>query len=305
MSELLDGLGRPIHDLRISVTDRCNFRCTYCMPREVFDKHKFLPRQELLSFEEIERLVRLFASQGVRKIRLTGGEPLVRNDLETLVESLASIDGIDDVAMTSNVSLMTAQRAQSLRDAGLSRINVSLDALDDATFKAINDVDVSVQQVLDGINYCADAQFDEIKINMVVKKGLNEHSILPMAEYFKGSGHILRFIEFMDVGNANGWVPEEVFTASEIVEMINTKMPIAPTDPNYSGEVAKRWSYVDGGGEVRVIASLLADHDAQVKVFKAASDALRERSAEDFKAMFAWLGEIDKHLDPIRQADKQ
>ncbi len=256
MTELLDGLGRPIHDLRISVTDRCNFRCTYCMPREVFDNHKFLPRKELLSFEEIERLVRLFAGLGVRKLRLTGGEPLVRNDLESLIERLANIDGIDDIAMTSNVSLMTAARAQSLRDAGLARINVSLDAMDDATFKAINDVDVSVQQVLDGIGHCAAADYDEIKINMVVKKGLNEHSILPMARFFKGTGQILRFIEFMDVGNANGWVPEEVFTAAEIVEMINAELPIEPTDANYSGEVAKRWSYSDGGGEVGVIASV-------------------------------------------------
>lgn len=256
MTELLDGLGRPIHDLRISVTDRCNFRCTYCMPREVFDNHKFLPRKELLTFEEIERLVRQFADLGVRKLRLTGGEPLVRNDLESLIENLASIDGIDDIAMTSNVSLMTAKRAQSLRDAGLARINVSLDALDDETFKAINDVDVSVQQVLDGIGHCAAANFDEIKINMVVKKGLNEHSILPMASFFKGTGQILRFIEFMDVGNANGWVPEEVYTASEIVEMINAEMPIEPADPNYSGEVAQRWQYKDGGGEVGVIASV-------------------------------------------------
>lgn len=256
MTELLDGLGRPIHDLRISVTDRCNFRCTYCMPREVFDNHKFLPRKELLTFEEIERLVRQFADLGVRKLRLTGGEPLVRNDLESLIENLASIDGIDDIAMTSNVSLMTARRAQSLRDAGLARINVSLDALDDETFKAINDVDVSVQQVLDGIGHCAAANFDEIKINMVVKKGLNVHSILPMAAFFKNTGQILRFIEFMDVGNANGWVPEEVYTASEIVEMINAEMPIEPADPNYSGEVAQRWQYKDGGGEVGVIASV-------------------------------------------------
>lgn len=256
MAELLDGLGRPIRDLRVSVTDRCNFRCTYCMPREVFDKHKFLPRQELLSFEEIERLVRLFAGLGVRKLRLTGGEPLVRNDLERLIESLAAIDGIDDIAMTSNVSLMTASRARSLRDAGLGRINVSLDALDDPTFKAINDVDVSVQQVLDGIGHCVSADFDEIKINMVVKKGLNEHSILPMADFFKGTGQILRFIEFMDVGNANGWVPESVFTAKQIVELIDAELPIEPADPNYEGEVAKRWRYKDGGGEVGVIASV-------------------------------------------------
>ncbi len=256
MAELLDGLGRPIHDLRISVTDRCNFRCTYCMPREVFDNHKFLPRRELLSFEEIVRIVRVFADLGVRKLRLTGGEPLVRSDLETLIERLACIDGIQDVAMTSNVSLMTVKRAKSLRDAGLSRINVSLDALDDKTFKAINDVDVSVQQVLDGISHCADADFDEIKINMVVKKGLNDHSVLPMAKYFQGSGQILRFIEFMDVGNANGWVSGDVFTASEIVDLIHAELPLEAVDPNYSGEVARRWRYSDGGGEIGVIASV-------------------------------------------------
>lgn len=256
MAELLDSLGRPIHDLRISVTDRCNFRCTYCMPREVFDHHKFLPRKELLSFEEIERLVRLFAGLGVRKLRLTGGEPLVRSDLERLIERLAQVDGIDDIAMTSNVSLMTAKRARSLRDAGLDRINVSLDAMDDKTFMAINDVDVTVQQVLDGIDHCAAANFDSIKINMVVKKGLNEHSILPMAKHFKGTGHILRFIEFMDVGNANGWSRDAVFSASDIVDLIDSELPIAPVDPNYSGEVAKRWQYLDGEGELGVIASV-------------------------------------------------
>ena len=257
MTALIDTLDRPIRDLRISVTDRCNFRCVYCMPREVFDKnHVFLPRRELLSFEELDRLVRLFAEQGVRKLRLTGGEPLVRNDLEQLIERLARIPGIDDIAITTNASLITADRARSLRDAGLHRVNVSLDAMDDATFKAVNDVDISVQTVLDGIAHCSDAGFRDIKINMVVKRGMNEADVLPMAQYFHGSGHILRFIEFMDVGNANGWQPDAVFNAQQIVDTINAALPLEAVEPNYTGEVAKRWRYADGGGEIGVIASV-------------------------------------------------
>ena len=257
MATLLDTQQRPIRDLRISVTDRCNFRCVYCMPREVFNNnHVFLPRRELLSFEELERLVRLFAEQGVRKLRLTGGEPLVRNDLEQLIERLAGVAGIDDIAITTNASLITAERARSLRDAVLNRINVSLDALDDDTFKAVNDVDISVQTVLDGIAHCRDAGFRDIKINMVVKRGMNEADVLPMAQYFHGSGHILRFIEFMDVGNANGWQPESVFSAQQIVDTIHHALPLEAVEPNYTGEVAKRWRYTDGGGEIGVIASV-------------------------------------------------
>ena len=198
---ITDGLNRPIHDLRVSVTDRCNFRCVYCMPKEKFGKgYEFLAKDQLLAFEEIVRIVKAFANLGVRKIRLTGGEPLVRSELEKLVEKIASIEQIEDISLTSNAVLMTEKRARSLRDAGLKRVNISLDALDDKTFMAVNDVGVPVQKVLDGISVAAAAGFDSVKVNMVVKRGLNDHSILPMAEYFHGTGQILRFIEFMDVG---------------------------------------------------------------------------------------------------------
>ncbi|MEM9603990.1 MAG: GTP 3',8-cyclase MoaA [Pseudomonadota bacterium] len=257
MFALTDTLGRPLRDLRISVTDRCNFRCVYCMPREVFDKnHLFLPRRELLSFEEIERLVRVFAERGVRKLRLTGGEPLVRSDLERLIERLKRVPGVEDIAITTNASLITPTRARNLRNAGLDRVNVSLDALDDDTFKAVNDVNISVQTVLDGIAHCHDAGFEKIKVNMVVKRGMNHDDVLPMAQYFHGTGHILRFIEFMDVGNANGWQPDAVFSATDIVETVDAALPLEPVEPNYTGEVAKRWRYRDGGGEIGVIASV-------------------------------------------------
>ena len=256
-AKLVDRLHRPIHDLRVSVTDRCNFRCVYCMPKEVFNKsYKFLPRAELLSFEEITRIVRVFAGFGVTKIRLTGGEPLVRADLEKLIERIALVEGISDISMTTNASLLTPARALSLRSAGLRRINVSLDAMDDETFMKVNDVDVSVQTVLDGIQAAADADFDAVKINMVVKKGLNEHSILPMARFFHGTGHILRFIEFMDVGNSNAWDLSHVVTVQEIADLINREMPIEAASPNYKGEVAKRWQYRDGGGEIGIISSV-------------------------------------------------
>lgn len=255
--ELTDALGRELHDLRISVTDRCNFRCVYCMPKEFFGPgYKFLAKNELLSFEEIERLVRIFADLGVRKIRITGGEPLVRKELETLIEKVAAVDGIEDISLTTNASLMTPRRAASLRAAGLARINVSLDALDDETFKAMNDVGVSVQKVLSGINAAAEAGFESIKINMVVKKGLNEHCVLPMARYFHDTPQILRFIEFMDVGNTNRWDTSSVMTSAEIAEVINAELPIEPVKPNYRGEVAKRWRYVDGGGEIGIISSV-------------------------------------------------
>lgn len=254
---LMDGLNRPIHDLRVSVTDRCNFRCVYCMPKEQFGKgYKFLSKGELLSFEEIVRIVRAFSDLGVRKIRLTGGEPLVRSELEKLVEQLASIEKINDISLTTNAVLLTEKRARSLRDAGLGRVNISLDALDDETFMAVNDVGVPVQKVLDGISIAAAAGFDSVKVNMVVKRGLNEHSILPMAEYFHGTDQILRFIEFMDVGNTNSWKNSEVVTAAEIADMIGTRLPIEKIPPNYRGEVANRWRYLDGGGEIGIIASV-------------------------------------------------
>ena len=252
---ILDQLGRPLRDLRISVTDRCNFRCVYCMPKEKFGKdHQFLERSALLSFEEIERVTRLFVARGVTKIRLTGGEPLVRRNIESLIALLAAIPGID-LTLTTNASTL-AKKARALRDAGLKRITVSLDALDDPTFKAMNDVDFPVAKVLEGIAAAADAGLTPIKVNMVVKRGLNDASILPMARYFREHGHILRFIEYMDVGSTNGWRMDDVVSAGEIVERISREMPLEPADPNYTGEVAERWRYKDGSGEIGVIASV-------------------------------------------------
>jgi len=251
----LDTLGRPLHDLRISVTDRCNFRCVYCMPKEVFGKDfQFLPRAEILTFEEIERLVRIFVGLGVLKIRLTGGEPLVRRDLERLVEKLARIGDLD-LTLTTNGSLL-AQKARSLADAGLRRVTVSLDSLDDATFKRMNDADFPVAKVLAGIEAARAAGLAPIKINMVTKRGLNESSIVPMARYFKGTGMTLRFIEFMDVGSTNGWRLDDVVPAREIVAMIDREMPLEPVQAGYRGEVAARYRYKDGTGEIGVISSV-------------------------------------------------
>jgi GTP 3',8-cyclase len=250
-----DRLGRPLRDLRISITDRCNFRCTYCMPKEVFGKdYQFLERSALLSFEEITRLARAFVQHGVEKIRLTGGEPLIRRNIEQLIAMLAEIPGLDLTLTTNGSSL--AKKAASLKAAGLKRITVSLDSLDDAVFMGMNDVDFPVAKVLEGIDAAAAAGLAPIKINMVVKRGVNEHSIVPMARYFKQQGHILRFIEFMDVGHTNGWRMDDVVSAREIVDLISKDMPLAPADPNYTGEVAERWRYKDGGGEIGVIASV-------------------------------------------------
>jgi len=254
-SAISDRLGRPLRDLRISVTDRCNFRCVYCMPKEKFGSdHQFLERSALLSFEEITRLARAFKSHGVEKIRLTGGEPLVRRNVEQLVKLLADIPGLD-LTLTTNGSLL-AKKAQALRDAGLKRITVSLDSMDDAVFKAMNDVDFPVAKVIEGIDAAAAAGFATIKVNMVVKRGLNEMSILPMARFFRERGHILRFIEYMDVGATNGWRLDDVVSAREIVDIISREMPLEPADPNYIGEVAERWRYKDGTGEIGVIASV-------------------------------------------------
>jgi len=256
-TNLVDKLGRPLKDLRVSVTDRCNFRCVYCMPKSVFDKdYKFLPKKELLSFEEIQTVVKASAALGVNKVRLTGGEPLLRRDLEQLISLIRDIDGIDDISMTTNASLLTKARAQSLRDAGLKRLNVSLDAMDDETFTKVNDVGISVKTVLEGIANAAAVNFDSIKVNMVVKKGLNDHSILPMARFFHGTGQILRFIEFMDVGNSNAWDMSHVLSSQEIADIINAELPISPVKANYRGEVAKRWEYADGGGEIGIISSV-------------------------------------------------
>jgi cyclic pyranopterin phosphate synthase len=250
----LDTLNRPLRDLRISVTDRCNFRCVYCMPKEVFGRdYKFLERRELLSFEEIERLARIFVGLGVRKIRLTGGEPLVRRNVEELVAKLAAIDGLD-IALTTNGSLLP-QKARALADAGLQRVTVSLDSLDDAVFRAMNDVDFPVARVLEGIDAAAEAGLP-VKVNTVVKRGVNEDGLVELARHFRGSGHILRFIEYMDVGATNGWRMDDVVTAKEIVERIDAELPLEPAEANYRGEVARRWRYRDGSGEIGVISSV-------------------------------------------------
>jgi len=252
---LTDTLDRPLRDLRISVTDRCNFRCVYCMPKEAFGRdHPFLRRDQLLTFEEIARLARIVASLGVKKIRITGGEPLLRRDLERLVAMLAPIPGLD-LTLTTNGSLL-AGKAQALRDAGLRRVTVSLDSLDDAVFRAMNDVDFPVERVLAGIEAAARVGLAPVKVNAVVKRGVNEHTVLAMARHFRGTGHVLRFIEYMDVGHSNGWRLDDVVPAAEILSMIDAEMPIAPADPNYRGEVATRWRYRDGSGEIGVIASV-------------------------------------------------
>jgi cyclic pyranopterin phosphate synthase len=251
----VDRLRRPLRDLRISVTDRCNFRCVYCMPKEVFGSdYQFLERREILTFEEIGRLARIFRGLGVEKIRLTGGEPLVRRNLEQLVAQLAAIPGLD-LTLTTNGSLLK-RKAPALKAAGLQRITVSLDSLDDAVFRRMNDVDFPVARVLEGIEAAAAAGLAPVKVNMVVKRGENEGSILPMARFFRGTGHILRFIEYMDVGHTNGWRMDDVVSAREIVEMISREMPLESLDPNYTGEVAERWRYRDGSGEIGVSASV-------------------------------------------------
>jgi GTP 3',8-cyclase len=252
---ITDTRGRPLRDLRISVTDRCNFRCVYCMPKEVFDhNHEFLAQTALLTFEEIERLARIFQTLGIEKIRLTGGEPLVRRHLEKLIEMLARIPNMD-LTLTTNGSLLK-KKAQALKDAGLKRVTVSLDSLDDKVFKAMNDVDFPVAKVLEGIDEAARVGLTPIKINMVVKKGLNDHSIVDMARYFKGTGHIVRYIEYMDVGATNGWRMDDVVPSREVVRMINEHMPLENADANYTGEVAERWRYKDGSGEIGVISSV-------------------------------------------------
>jgi len=252
---LLDTRGRPLRDLRISVTDRCNFRCTYCMPKEVYGRDfQFLERSQLLSFDEIHRLVKIFREHGIEKIRLTGGEPLVRRQLEKLIALLAQ-DSDLDLTLTTNGSLLK-QKAQALKDAGLKRVTVSLDSLDDAVFRAMNDVDFPVDKVLEGIDEADRVGLSPLKVNMVVKRGTNDQDVLAMARRFKGSNHILRFIEFMDVGHTNGWKMQSVVPSRELVSRINEEFPIEPVDPNYTGEVAERWRYRDGSGEVGFISSV-------------------------------------------------
>jgi cyclic pyranopterin phosphate synthase len=257
---LADTLARPLRDLRISVTDRCNFRCVYCMPKEVFDKdYAFLPHSALLSFEEITRVASLFVAHGVEKIRLTGGEPLLRKNLENLVAMLRTLktpEGRElDLTLTTNGSLL-ARKAQALKDAGLNRVTVSLDALDDATFRRMNDVDFSVADVLRGIDAAHQAGLGPVKVNMVVKGGMNDQEIIPMARHFKGTPTILRFIEYMDVGASNGWKMDEVIPSAEVVRRIAAVMPLEPVGANYAGETAARWRYRDGGGEVGMISSV-------------------------------------------------
>ncbi len=250
-----DRRGRRMRDLRISVTDRCNFRCTYCMPREVFGSdYPFLPQAELLSFEEITRLSRIFHSLGVDKLRITGGEPLLRRHIERLIEMLAGIGSLD-LTLTTNGSVL-ARKAKSLKAAGLQRVTVSLDSLDDARFRAMNDADYPVARVLEGIDAAADAGLAPIKVNMVVKRGVNDDDILPMARHFRQAGHIVRFIEFMDVGSTNGWRMDDVVPSAEVVRRIHAELPLEPIGRSYNGEVAERWRYTDGSGEIGVISSV-------------------------------------------------
>jgi cyclic pyranopterin phosphate synthase len=257
---LADTLARPLHDLRISVTDRCNFRCSYCMPSEVFNKdYAFLPQASLLSFEEITRLTKIFVAHGVEKIRLTGGEPLLRKHLEVLISMMAKLQTPSgkplDITLTTNASLL-AKKAQALKDAGLQRVTVSLDGLDDAVFRRMNDVDFPVADVLKGIEVAHKVGLAPIKVNMVVKRGTNDAEILPMARHFRNSGVVLRFIEYMDVGATNGWRMDEVLPSAQLLERLQAEFPLEAIDANYTGETAERWRYTDGGGEIGVISSV-------------------------------------------------
>jgi GTP 3',8-cyclase len=313
----IDTLARPLRDLRISVTDRCNFRCTYCMPKSVFGRDfRFLPASQLLTFEEIARLSRIFVGRGVEKIRLTGGEPLLRRDIEILVAMLAEIPGIRDLTLTTNASLL-ASKAKTLRAAGLHRITVSLDSLDDATFRAMNDVEFPVARVLEGIDAALAAGFGPIKINMVVKRGVNERDILPMARRFRGPNHIMRFIEYMDVGSTNGWRLEEVVSAAEIIRIIASEMPLEPAEPNYRGEVAGRYQYLEGGGEIGVIASVTQPFCQDCTRARLASEGLLytclfATRGHDFRALLrggasdaeiaafsdeVWSGRVDRYSE--------
>ena len=253
---MTDRFGRPIRDLRISVTDRCNFRCPYCMPAEVYgEKYEFLPRPHVLSFEEIDRLTRLFVRIGVSKVRITGGEPLVRANLPDLISKLVVIDRIDDIALTTNGYLLE-NNATELKDAGLNRLTISLDSIDPDIFKEMSGRPQGPENTLAGIKAAASLGFEQIKINVVVQRGVNEHTLVDTARYFKGTGAIVRFIEFMDVGTKNGWELSQVFTSTEVIHAINAEFPIEPIEPNYKGEVASRYRYVDGSGEIGVISSV-------------------------------------------------
>jgi cyclic pyranopterin phosphate synthase len=255
VTDPVDSIGRPLRDLRISITDKCNFRCVYCMPKEIYGREfQFLGRAELLTFEEIERMAGVFVGLGVRKIRLTGGEPLLRREVPHLVAMLSRIPGID-LSMTTNGSLLAA-KARELADAGLKRITVSLDSLDDRVFMSMNDVDFPVARVLEGIDVAAEAGLWPVKVNVVVKRGMNEDDIVAMARHFRGTGNVVRFIEYMDVGTTNGWRLDDVVPAAEIVARIERVFPLEPLEPNYPGEVANRYQYRDGAGEIGIIASV-------------------------------------------------
>ena len=313
----LDALARPMRDLRISVTDRCNFRCGYCMPREVFGRdHAFLPRAAILDFEEIARVVGAAVGLGVRKVRLTGGEPLVRRNLERLVAMLASIDEIEDLTLTTNASML-AGKARALAEAGLHRVTVSLDALDDATFMRMNDVGFPVARVLDGIAAAEAAGLGPIKVNAVIRRGINEHAVLQLAEHFRTTGATVRFIEYMDVGHSNGWRLDEVVPAEEILASIDARWPLEPVDPGYRGEVAQRWRYRDGAGEIGVVSSvtqpfcgdctrarLSADGSLYTCLFATAGHDLRpvlrsgSTDVELTDALLAiWSGRSDRYSD--------
>lgn len=254
---MLDTLSRPVRDLRISVTDRCNFRCTYCMPREVFGReYPFVPRSEVLTYEELSLLAEAFANLGVTKVRLTGGEPLLRRDLARLVERVARVAGIDDIALTTNGSLLTADLAADLRNAGLRRITISLDAINPAVFRTMSDTHIAVGRVLEAIDIAAAAGLSPVKIDAVIRRAENESEVLPLARHFRGTPHILRFIEYMDVGSSNAWRRDQVVSAAEILSAIQAEWPIEPLPSQYRGEVAARWRYADGQGEIGVISSV-------------------------------------------------
>lgn len=293
-----DVRGRMLRDLRISITDRCNFRCTYCMPKTVFGRdYPFLPRAEILSFDEIVRLARVFHQLGVRKLRLTGGEPLLRRNVEHLIEMLAKIPDME-LTLTTNGSLL-ARKAQALKAAGLHRVTVSLDALDDATFRQMNDVDFPVAEVLRGIDAAAAAGLP-VKVNMVVKRGANDQAIVPMAQHFHGSGHILRFIEYMDVGASNGWKLDEVIPSAEVLRRIGEVLPLEAIDPNYVGEVAERWRYRDGGGEIGVISSVTQAFCNTCTRVRLSTDGslytcLFAQQGQDLRAMLR-LGRTDEEI---------
>ncbi|WP_411909104.1 GTP 3',8-cyclase MoaA [Bacillus sp. RAR_GA_16] len=313
---VFDKFKRPLRDLRISVTDRCNFRCRYCMPEETFGPdYKFLPKTSLLQFEEITRLASLFVEMGVEKIRLTGGEPLLRRDLDVLIRMLADINGLNDIALTTNASLLKKQ-ALKLKEAGLTRVNVSLDAIHDETFGMMNGRGTKIQPVLEGIQAAADAGL-QVKINMVVQKGVNDHEIVPMASYFRNSGHIVRFIEYMDVGNSNGWKFDHVMSKKEIIDQLSEVYDLEPIDASYFGEVASRYQYLDGAGEIGVISSvsdsfcssctrarLSADGALYTCLFASKGTSLRNplrngATDEELRSMLAklWNGRDDRYSD--------